>query len=774
MLRLLWCLLVFLCVCPASAQDSKLSPFLRQLVQSEKCRNSVECRTESVEFATAIPIPADAPARSLSGEKVATDGMAAANSTLYTLHSTLPQVCAFVRINGSESEEILGAHGSKSLAHWGDIHIAMIPLSQLTALAAEPAVSRIEANRPCKAQMDTTAIAINAMPVYEGYQLPQAYTGRGVVMGVMDIGFDLTHPNFYSADLSDYRIRRFWDQIALEQNMEPVGAEYTDEASILAVAHSRDGLDQTHGTHTLGIAAGSGYDSPYRGMAYESDICLVSNATTDDIELIDSADLYKYTSATDALGFKYIFDYAESQGLPCVISFSEGGPQSFSEEEQLYFEVLDSLTGPGRIIVAAAGNAGGFDYCVPKPRGKELAGTYILDLDKDASFAARGDAPYTLRVVAYLEGEEPDTMLIHPFSDPLAPDTIIHVFPRDVTLKACCYHSFYNPQDMAVEVGLKGPDSWKDSDWIGLKPEMSLEVIGEEADAQLLLQDGYFLGGENYDVIHDDAVGTHSIHSPGASPSVICVGATSYRTGNYNYLGHWRSFDQGTEGERAAYSSVGPTFDGRTKPDVMAPGTNIISSYSSYYCENHPTASDTYSNVSSFDFNGRTYFWNSNAGTSMSTPVVAGAIALWLQAKPDLTPEQALDVISHTARHYTDTLAYPNNYYGYGEIDVYAGLLEVLQLNVIDGISHHQPTAARISLLPDRKLLITLSSEEFRTERVEFKLSLYDLSGQKVWSTTSPLHPSPFILHLPAGLSGVYAVQLDGVPGITGSTLIRL
>ena len=60
--------------------------------------------------------------------------------------------------------------------------------------------------------------------------------------------------------------------------------------------------------NTLGIAAGCGYDSPYRGMAYESDICLVSNAVSDDEQFIDSTDYYKYTYATDALGFKYIMD----------------------------------------------------------------------------------------------------------------------------------------------------------------------------------------------------------------------------------------------------------------------------------------------------------------------------------------------------------------------------------------------------------------------------------------------------------------------------------
>ena len=96
-------------------------------------------------------------------------------------------------------------------------------------------------------------------------------------------------------------------------------------------------------------------------MAFESDICLVSNAVESDKEFIDSVNYYKYTSATDALGFKYILDYAEREGKPCVVSYSEGAHEDFYGDDQLMYEVLDSLSGPGRIIVASAGNEGHFN-----------------------------------------------------------------------------------------------------------------------------------------------------------------------------------------------------------------------------------------------------------------------------------------------------------------------------------------------------------------------------------------------------------------------------
>ena len=58
----------------------------------------------------------------------------------------------------------------------------------------------------------------------------------------------------------------------------------------------------------------------------------------------------------------------------------------------------------------------------------------------------------------------------------------------------------------------------------------------------------------------------------------------------------------------------------------------------------------------------------------MSCPIVSGVIALWLEICPTLTPEQIKDVFAHTCTHYDESLSYPNNYYGWGEIDALAGI----------------------------------------------------------------------------------------------------
>ena len=203
----------------------------------------------------------------------------------------------------------------------------------------------------------------------------------------------------------------------------------------------------------------------------------------------------------------------------------------------------------------------------------------------------------------------------------------------------------------------------------------------------------------------------------------------------------------------------------------MAPGTNVISSISSYYRGSNPKADDVKWDVSSFDFGGRTYLWGANSGTSMSSPAVAGVIALWLQAKPSLTPVEIKDVLGHTCSHYDRLLTYPNNYYGYGQIDAYHGLLYILGLDGISGISISQPSSVKILLSGDNVLNIVFDEAPVKS----FNVNVYSVAGALVqserFSTSASLSYAVNTANLP---SGVYAVQVNGgSASTTGSTLIR-
>lgn len=674
-------------------------------------------------------------------------------------------VCAFVRLNG-DAGEVMQCYGSRVLTKVGNVCVAQIPLSQLRPLAADKRVERLEARPVGEALCDTMAYCLNAHPAYEGRNLPQAFTGQGVMVGVMDIGFDLTHPNFYTPDTTQYRIQRLWDMLSADTvgSAFPVGRDYEGREALLALAHCRDGLDQTHGTHTLGIAAGSGYDSRYRGMAPDADISLVANAVSDDVVYIDTADYYKYTFATDALGFKYLFDHAERQGQPCVVSFSEGSGQDFWGYDQLYYEMLDSLVGPGRILVAAAGNTGLVKSWFRKPVGTPSVGTFLEPAASKASFTVKSADAFSLRFVGY--ASVPETLVVDSREVLECPDSLFTATMTfddgRITVEVEAYPSCYDERETCYDVMVRYAFERKDN----VVP-LSAEVVGESSDAEVFRVYGFF-GVNALDPSLNAGEYAYSINSPASAPRVIAVGATSYRDGIVNYRGDWKSYWTGNGGVRVPFSSVGPTFDGRIKPDVMAPGNNIVSSYSSFYAEQHPTAGDLTWDVARFAFNGRTYSWNSNSGTSMSCPAVAGAIALWLQAKPDLTPEEVKDVLDHTCRRYDASLSYPNNEYGYGEMDVYGGLLYLLGVDKIEEVAR-QHTSARISC-SDGVMHVALP-EPCASPVL---LRLYNMSGRQMTMVTIPAGQTRCQLLLGALPHGIYAVQLDGAKTVSGSTLIRL
>lgn len=674
-------------------------------------------------------------------------------------------ICAFVQIKG-DANEVLASHGCRQLAGVGEISIANIPSDRLGELAADPRVCRIEAERGNQLTMDSTGLHLNALPAYAGQSLPQAYTGKDVVMGIMDIGFDLTHPNFYDSTGTDYRIRRLWDQISLDtlESSFYVGRDYTTTEALLGIQHSYDGKVHTHGTHTAGIAAGSGFTSPYRGMAFESDLCLVANAVSNNAELIPQDIIYKYTYATDALGFKYIFDYAQSVGKPCVISFSEGSMQDFYGYDPLYYAMLDSLVGPGRIIVSSAGNTGHIPSYYHKPAEVESKGGFLFSYSDHVGGLMKSKDPFTIRTVVY--SEHPDTFLIPTERVLAAPDSsyvdtmlvgdVPYVFYVDAY--PSCYHPEEIVYDYVVWAFLR----------MGLDRPVSIEVTGD-TDVSFYKTAGYFQPC-NYNPQLNDAVCSHCINSPSSAPSVICVGATSYRTEFLNYKGEKHVYNQGTNGQRGNYSSVGPTFDERIKPDVMAPGTNIISSYSSFYLENNPDATDISSDVEHFDWNGRTYAWNSNAGTSMASPALGGAVAIWLQANPQLTPEDLRGIFSRTCRHYDPTLTYPNNLYGYGEIDVYRGLLDILQISSVEGISQHQPE--RLRMVPCGKGRLRLCFDEAPVGNISVKV--YSVGGTCVAEQRLQGGQTNYEVELAGVGQGVYAVQVNtSSRSTTGSSLIR-
>ena len=681
------------------------------------------------------------------------------------------RLTAFVRLTASQADDVLRRHRCTLLAQTGDICIVSIPLNALEALAAEPAVSRIEAGRRASALLDTTTMIVNALPAYETTAEHQAFTGDGVVVGLVDVGFDLSHPTFCDATGTRFRVGAFWDQLSADTvgSTFPVGRDFVGYEAVRAYGRSVDAPTQYHGNHTAGIAAGSGYTTPYRGLAYESDICLVSNAITEDTLYIDEADYYKYTTAVDGLGFKYIYDYADRQGKPCVVSFSEGYHPYIDEEDSLYAAFLDSLTSvPGHILVVAAGNEGLLRTYFEKPEGRAEAGAFINCGNKAAVYRLKADGPMAVRLHAFDPATE--QALCTPLTiasadgrlDSLSVDTLL------VGNDTCVVSATRYPMAVAASADtcyIVVIEGTRELNFC----KMALTVEGADTRVEVFGSiSSAFTSWTAYPE-WSDAVYGHNILAPACFHTPISVGATSHRESVVNYKGEDRSMGTPESGGlRAGYSSTGPALNGERKPDVVAPGSIIVSSYSRRYLDENPNEDD---NVICFsDFQGQAHPWLQATGTSMSTPVVAGAVALWLQANPRLTQQEVKQVLSRTCRHPESGLRYPNNYYGYGEIDVYRGLLDVLQMDGVEGIDVQLPGDMRI--VPNGHGLQLLMGRQSAAATLTVKA--FGLGGAEVCKLTQPLSGREAYVALPVLPAGVYAVQVMADGRVLGSQLVRL
>ncbi len=125
-----------------------------------------------------------------------------------------------------------------------------------------------------------------------------------------------------------------------------------------------------------------------------------------------------------------------------------------------------------------------------------------------------------------------------------------------------------------------------------------------------------------------------SLTTPADADSIISVGAVML------------------DGKIAAFSSNGPTSDGRTKPDVVAPGVNVLVAVSETSSGNDST-------------------YKTGDGTSFAAPITAGVCGLILSAHPHLTPLQVREALRNTANNSST----PNNVYGWGLINAYDAVL---------------------------------------------------------------------------------------------------
>ena len=682
--------------------------------------------------------------------------------------------------SGADEEALAEQYGFEVLSRIGEVLILRMPLTNVVTMAQDEQVMRLEAERMPRPMLDLVPAQIGVDKAQQGAgQLPQAYTGKDVVVGVVDAGFDYINP-FFDANPS---VRAVGGKTSATPRVVWAGdyvsnKTYTTQAQILSAMHSSDAATIAHGTHVAGIAAGSrvqdsDWETPttYQGIASEADIAMGAvNAE------ITAGGL---SSATSLKAFADIFAFAEAQGKPCVINYSMGDAMSFANGRQLEEEAIRTLLSkPGRALVVAAGNAGSTSRVAHKAAELEEGGAGICfnDWEQYGTFLGfelkvKPSQSITLRYTNsnYVTTKGSRTITVEELEG--AKSLTLGSKQIQVTLREQSddYDVFY------LTAGLSTTFTTS---------ERILVTITGEGDAWIYA-DPLCAGLESVVTIpnHSLAEEGYSMAWPASMDEVISVGNIGHRFQIVTMANKYASQGgaviptdlteaESTKGEGylAKSSSVGPTLNGTIKPDVCAPGVNIVSA------QNFFIDDDTYYSLAAWDiaaldteyetWGGISGYFHimAQTGTSMSAPTVTGTIALWMQADPTLTTERIKDVIAHSSRQPDSELSYPNNLYGYGEIDAYKGLLYLLNLDGVEEITQHQPEQARFRL-EGRELKVLFAEPD----NGPLTVRLYATDGRPLLTSNEP---SVHLNHLPAG---IYIVQVTTAnPATTGSTLIRL
>jgi len=664
--------------------------------------------------------------------------------------------------NAADEQQVFANYDVTVNARIGNVLVIQMPLSQLAAMSTDERILRIEAERAPRLMLDLVPGQIGAdkAGLNTDGLLPQAFTGKGVVVGIVDAGFDYINPFFRDAN---GKTRVTWAADYLN------GKTYKTTAAITSAMHSSDAATMLHGTHVAGIAVGSRVndinDIFYQGIATEAEIATAAVPT----EITDEG----LSTAKSILAFADIFAYAEAAGKPCVINYSMGDSPSFANRRQLEEEAINTLLEkPGRAIVVSSGNSGGTMRLAHKEASATIGGAGVLfsedeqygtffgiELKVQSSQKVRLRYTDSSYMTVKADVSMPVQELVETKSFMLGGKRVT-VNLREQTpdgfniiyLTTGVNTTFAVSERLLVTIEGEG-DAWIYADALCAQLE---DVPSVEAHS--LTKEGY------------------SMTWPAEMHSVVAVGNIAHRMKILTAANKYALSDstdltpyESTKGPGylARSSSVGPTLTGAMKPDVCAPGVNIISAYNNFVNESTDIefAAWLISHLDTEYEEGYGYSMTlAQSGTSMSAPAVTGTIALWMQADPELTIDKVKDVITHTSRIPDPELPYPNNQYGYGEIDAYRGLLYLTGTDAIEGLSHHQPRQATFHL-QGRRLNVLFESAILTVPT----LIAYDLKGYPVAST----HGTE--LDLSALPPGVYAVQLNtGSHATTGSTLIRL
>lgn len=581
-----------------------------------------------------------------------------------TLH-----VAAFVEMQSEAEAGKLASYGVRINGNEQRMMSTMIPLNRFADLAQSGLCRQIDVAKKMDLHNDRATRSMRSDEANNGHMLPEKYDGTGVIVGIIDIGFEYGHPTFYDTTGTRYRVKCVWDQ-NMECNTHPAGynygIEFLTQSSILNAVCSH--TNETHGSHVAGIAAGSGGPGDariYRGVAPNADLVLVATNMM-------STGIYD--------GINYIKSYASSLGRPCVINMSLGSQVGPHDGSTLFDQMCDTYVGntPGVLLCASAGNDGGTTLHLEKTfsdADNDTVVTSFLTFSGQANgdtyldfWGMPGDTFFVqLGVVNTTTGQFEDASYLYSSAYSTNYSTTL----TDLDGETCSldlYCTNADPSNGKPNITIRVQNNHQTSN----NQRICVRIVGHNTTVHAWANKASWVS-----MGVAGAVTGNNRYTAGE----IGIGRTMITIGSYMSRQSWTSLSGityglgGTEGDISSFSSRGPSVDGRTKPDIVGPGqilNSAINKYNTDYSDpNGPWV------VGSVQFNGATEYYATMQGTSMSSPAVAGVMALWLQANPYLTSSQAHQLIHNSGLTDAYTGSIPStgsNTWGWGKINVYAGL----------------------------------------------------------------------------------------------------
>ncbi len=310
---------------------------------------------------------------------------------------------------------------------------------------------------------------------------------------------------------------------------------------------------------------------------------------------------------------EYLKNKRQALGKPMVVNLSLGNTYGPADGTGFLDLVIDQYSGPGLIVVSANGNEGHLPIRAVIENASSVSIPVSLTSGIPFEVWYGGNSSYRVELcdssgmcAVSQRGQTPTLNLA-------CVNSITHQsYPLNGKVYVSFDHSCSGSYTLRLSL-ISGPPSRVDL------------FGGFEGNAfgAYTVSDGQ--GGYLY-----------TVAQPATARRAIGVGAITSRalsTGS-------RAFN--SLGMLAYFSSRGPTVDGRTKPDITAGGYVVYA----------PQEGGTY---------------GYEAGTSFSSPAVAGLVALMLEANPSLTPEQAKELLCQNALSDSAVESTPNNFFGCGK-----------------------------------------------------------------------------------------------------------